>query len=236
MMLVELARLARRHWIAMVVVCVVTGAVALDFKHTKPVYVDSGSVVFSGPGGRSHVYSGSTDDLVVMAYITAAAVNSPATALAIQRAGGVADYQFTLFNFYNQQYTLYTQPLATLQTSSNNPAVAQQTFNVVFQAIQRNLREQQSSAGTQSDGYITVSLVGGSSGPVPQIGYPKRTLAGLAFLAIVAAYLLASALDRYPKWRQKLPFARPGKSQPRDPLEALIRLGGPPNSPEHERI
>ena len=235
MSLRELAGLLRRQWSAIIVVFVLTVAIALDFKHTKPLYQDTGNVLFSAPGStKSYASTVPIDTLIVTAYANVDYMTSPAASLQVRRAGGLGQYQFSLVNFYNQEYPDYSKPLATLRASSYSPVVAQGTFDAALRVIDQILEEQQSAAGTPVDHRITASLVGGSSGPVPQVGYPKRTLAGLGLLALVAAYFLASALDRHRGWRNVLRIARRIPAEPPNSTAALLRLGRTTDLSWHE--
>jgi hypothetical protein len=202
MSLRALARLARRHWIAMIVILLLTMAVGFDFRHASPLYQSTGTILFSASlPGQSNPDQVSGGDLIVTADVVVRSVMSPAGQLQVGQAGGTSDYQFGLVNFYNQQYPSYQEPAALLQASSRDPAVAARTFAAALAVIQRNLRARQAANRTPAGDRITAALTGGSSGPVPQTGYPKRTYAGLLLLAIIAAYSVATALDRHPSWR-----------------------------------
>jgi hypothetical protein len=199
----ELARLAWRHWIVVIVVLLLTAAVGLDFRHSKPLYQSTGTITFSAslPGQQPTTSTVSTDDLIITANVLVNSVMSPSGALQVRKAGGMGDYQLALVNSYNEQYPSYQDPAATLQASSGDPAVAESTFAAALVVIQRNLLARQAAVGTSADALISASLNGGASGPVPQSGYPKRTYAGLGLLAVIAAYCMATALDRHPRWR-----------------------------------
>jgi hypothetical protein len=201
----ELAWLARRHWIVMIVVLLLTMAVGFNFRHTSPLYQSTGTIYFSASlPGQLSTSTVSGGNLIVTADVIVNSVMSPAGALQVRKAGGTGDYQFGLVNFYNEQYPNYGEPAATLQASSYDPAVAEHTFAAALAVIQQSLQAKQAAVGTAADALISASLVGGSSGPVPQSGYPKRTYAGLGLLAIIAGYSVATALDRHPGWRAAL--------------------------------
>jgi hypothetical protein len=202
MSLLDLARLARRHWIVMIVMLLLTMAVGFDFRHTSPLYQSTGTILFAvSLPGQSNPDRISGNDLIVTADVVATSVMSPAGALQVRQAGGTGDYNFALVNFYNQQYPSYQEPAAILQASSRDPAVAERTFTAALAVIQQSLQARQAAANTPPADRISASLTGGSSGPVPLTGYPKRTYAGLLLLAIIAAYSVAIALDRHPRWR-----------------------------------
>ena len=221
----ELARMFRRHWVAMLVILIVTGAVALGFRHTTPLSQDSGNVAFSvAPGLATGL---ETDTLIITADAMVRWLNSPQGTSRVLQQGGTSDYQFGLVNFYDQEYPVYAVPMATLTTTSYNPAVAQRTFNAALHAIQQELQKQQAIAGVPRGTRVSASVVGNSTGPVTLGGSRKRTYAGLALLAFMAAYFTGRLLDRYPGWRKLLPPPLRTPSRFRIPARSLRSYGDP---------
>lgn len=192
----ELARMARRQWIAMLVVLVATAAVAIGFRHTKPLYQDHGTVAFSAPPAEASAI----DSLIITAFVIVERMNSSEGAQLVYRAGGGADYQFSLVNFYNEEYPDYSVPLATLVTTSYSPLAAQRTFDAALRALEQDVEDQQAVLRVPAGARINTDLVGSSSGPIAQKGSPIRTFAGLALLALVAAYFVGTLLDRHRGW------------------------------------
>jgi hypothetical protein len=200
-----LGGLVRRQWIAFVLVLFATFAVGLAFKRATPLYASTGTVAFSLPiSMQTAVSPVGSDNLIVTADVVAAAVSGPLGVQQVRAAGGTGSYQFGLVNFYDQEYPNYAQPIASLQASSYQPAVAQRTFVAALSVIGKRLQSQQIAAGASPNAFITASLEGGSPQPIAQSGYPKRTYVGLLFLGIIAAYLLAATLDRHPSWGARL--------------------------------
>ncbi len=200
----QLAALAGRHRIAMLGVLVVTAAVAVGFRHTAPLYQDSGTVLFSTGTSNPNAIGAHGDDLIITADLIANRLSTSAAASEIEQAGGTGQYQFGLVNFYNEQYPNYSQPVATLGTTSYNPTVAAATFRAALQVINRELRSQQVLRGVRGDDMITAQLINGSSGPIALIGSPKRVYGALALLAIIIAYFIARFLDKHPEWRRHM--------------------------------
>jgi hypothetical protein len=221
----ELARMFRRHWVAMLIVVIVTGAVALNFRHTTPLSQDSGNVAFSvAPGLATGL---ETDTLIITADTMVRWLNGPQGASSVLRQGGTDDYQFGLVNFYDQEYPVYAVPMATLTTTSYDPAVAQRTFNAAFHAIQQKLQTQQLIAGVPRGARVSASVVGSSTGPVTLDGSHKRTYAGLALLALMVAYFTGRLLDRHPSWRALLRPSLRGPSRFRIPARSVHSYGDP---------
>ena len=220
----ELARLARRHWIAMLVVVIVTAAVGFGFRHTKPMYQDSGTVLFSPTPSLQRPGVGA-QTLIVTADLMVVWLNGPQGTRQVFQAGGTGSYQFALVNSYDEEYPVYSEPLATLSATSYNPAVAQRTFEAALHVVQQELLAQQAAHGVPFVNRFHAYLVGNSTGPVAMTGYPKRTYAGLILLALMAAYFTGTLLDRHPGWRSALRarFRKRGGPQPpshRTPLPA----------------
>jgi hypothetical protein len=203
----ELARLARRHWIAMLVVLLITGGTAYHFRHTAPLYQDSASVLISPTPslqGDNGVLPGTLDTLIITAGVMVDWLNSPQGSQQVLQDGGTGSYQFGLVNFYDQEYPQYLQPVATLNTTSYSPAVAERTFTAALSALQQELQARQAAFRVPHNQRILAYVVGGPSGPVELSGYPKRTYGGLALLALIAAYFVARLLDRHPGWGMAL--------------------------------
>lgn len=204
----ELASLARRQWIVVLIVILVTVAFAYHFKRAVPLNQDSGNLLFSTTpslqAGQHKQPTVSIDPLIITADVMVDWLNSPQGARRVVQDGGTGGYQFGLVNFYDQEYPQYLQPLATLNTTSYSPIVAQRTFAAAMRAVQQELQAQQRAQGVPSYARISAYLVGSSTGPVSLSGYPKRTYVGLLLLALMAAYFGAKLLDRKPRWAAQL--------------------------------
>ena len=101
-------------------------------------------------------------------------------------------------NLNTEDYPNYSDPYVTVTTSSPSAVGAQQTFSAVMKVLQRDLMTLQLQQGAQPYALIGSRTIAAPSGPIAQTGSPKRTAAGLAVLALIAAYMTARFLDRHP--------------------------------------
>lgn len=207
--------LLARHWVATGLVFLAAMGVGLGLTHSTPLYASTATVAFGIPQAMQKAGTPiSSDNLIIAADVLADTMSAPTVTRQVYgAAGGGGQYQFGLVNFYDQEYPSYSQPLATLQATSFRPDAARRTFEAAYRAMQQRLAAQQAAAGTLPADYITANLLRGSSQPIPQSGYPKRTYIGVLFLGLVSAYFAALILERNPArlaWiRARLHLARP---------------------------
>jgi hypothetical protein len=192
--------LLTRHWLVAGFVFLAAIGVGLGLTHSTPLYASTATVAFDIPRAMQKAGTPiSGDNLIVTVGVLADTLSAPTvTGRVYGAAGGGAQYQFGLVNFYDQEYPNYAQPLATLQATSFRPDAARRTFEAAYRAMQQRLAAQQAAAGALPGDYITANIVRGSSQPIPQSGYPKRTYIGVFFLGLVSAYFTALILERNP--------------------------------------
>jgi hypothetical protein len=169
-------------------------AVAVD--HGPPTYLESALVILVA---RDTPRLDSPHSTVGGSLITTSAtmvqsVMSARSMTLIHGAGGAGNYSLALVNFYNQDYPKYSYPFATLTATADRVAAARQTFSAVLRTLRRLLADRQ--AGVRPSGRISVRVVG-ETGPVRQPGSPKRSLAGLALLAAIAAVMVSRRAGRH---------------------------------------
>jgi hypothetical protein len=196
----ELAALARRHGLAVGIVLLIAMGTAYGFKHTPPAYQEGGSLVltpvqaltnpnpYTSPFAESMISTGE----VMVKWLT-----GPQGQQQLDRAGADDNFGATLINFSDQEYPFYGQPYLTVTGTGNSAAAAHSALIEGIQVFNNELTDLQSQVGVPSDTRITTHMVG-DSGPMVQPGSNKRVYAGLGFLTIVAAFMLASFLDRHP--------------------------------------
>jgi hypothetical protein len=184
----ELAALARRHAVAVLMVLILAAATAYSFKHTPPTYQESATVVLTDPTiGESLVTTGEVVADWIMGPQGRQQVGPDVT----------GDFDVALVNYNNQEYPLYSEPYLTVSASAQDPATAHRRFTTVIQIIDEYLQALQRQAGVARDHRVTTTVIG-DTGPKMQPGSRIRSFAGLAMLTVVAAYLVSSLLDRHP--------------------------------------
>jgi len=199
----EMAALVRRHWIAAAVVLVLAVAALHSIKSSPPGYQESSTVIFIAPTSNNfpNPYDSAGDaPLITTDEIVVRAMMSPQSKQLVQAAGGTGDFTVAMVNLYNQEYPDYSVPNATITTQASSPEAAHRTYVIVARQLTNRLAEMQ--AKVQPHNRIVTNIVG-DSGPIIQIGSPKRVYAGLILLTLIAFFMLAIFLDRHPglAWR-----------------------------------
>jgi hypothetical protein len=199
----EIAALARRHWVVVAVVLVLAGAALHSIKNSPPGYQESSTVIFIAPKSNNfpNPYDSDSDaPLITTAEIAVRAMMSPQSQRLVQAAGGSADFKVELVNLYNQEYPDYGVPDATITTAGTSWEATHSTYVIVTRQLASRLAAMQ--AGVKARNRITANTVG-DSGPIIQIGSPKRVYAGVILLTLIAFFLLAIFFDRHPglAWR-----------------------------------
>lgn len=198
MSLRQIYALMRRHLAAVMVVFVLAAGVTWVIKKTPPAYSESANLIFTPPAVNPYSSIGSFSNvLITTAFAMRYAMLSPESQQKVHEAGGTADFNIGLVNLSNEQLPYYPYPYVTLTTTSLNPEDTHRTFAIVTLSFQRLVSEWQAQAGAPPISRITIHVVA-DTGPVAQVGSPKRTYAGLILLTIVAAFMVAVFLDRRP--------------------------------------
>jgi hypothetical protein len=187
---------------AVAVVLILAAGVGYRIKETPPVYLQSATVIFSVPESQTvpDVYEYLAPSLIATAGSMVEVMMSPEYQRRVRAAGGTADYDLALMNFYNEDYPNYSEPAATLKSDSPSPAAARRTFSVAFGLLQDLLSVRQQEAGVPPPDRILAGYVG-NTGPIIQAGSPKRVFGGLALLTVVAASVVWRFLRPRPRWQ-----------------------------------
>jgi hypothetical protein len=185
-----------------IVLFVLTVGLAYHIHRAKPSYMVTSTVSFIAPSLKNSVnyYDGLLATTEIMTY----SMMSQKTQELVRAAGGTADYNVALVNLNNEDFPNYSNPYVTVTTTAPDPVAAQNTFSIVMRTLQRSLATQQVSQGAPAKAWITAYTIAPPDGPVAQSGYPKRTLAGLAVLAMIVTFMVLTFLDRHP-YRLRLP-------------------------------
>jgi hypothetical protein len=214
----DIAALLRRHVVAVAFIVALTAAFAYRVTHADPGYTDTATVAFTAPSAQGLFTHGNS--LLVIDELTASTVTSAAGQRQVRDAGGTAGYQVALINLNDEDYPDYGEPYVTVTTNSPDPGAASDTMSAVLTVLGQDLSDLQAKQGAPSATWIGLRAIAAPSGPVAQGGSRKRFLAGLAVLALIAAYLTARFLDRHPfsvvRLRDLLRIPGPaGRSHPR---------------------
>jgi hypothetical protein len=176
-------------------VFILAAALAYHLEHADPGYAEVATVAFTAPRGQAQIfnYAGS---LVVVDELAAHSVMSAPSQQQVRNLGGTASYDVALVNLSNEDFPNYSNPYVTVTTTSPDPVAAQDTFTAVMTVLRQDLATMQARQGAKPGSWIQARTISGPSGPVAQTGSRKRSLAGLAVLALIAAYMTAAFLDR----------------------------------------
>jgi hypothetical protein len=175
----------------------ILGAVtAVAVEHGPPTYLESALVILVARDTPGLDSPGSTvgGSLITTSATMVQSLTSSRSVSQIREAGGTSNYSLALVNFYNLDYPEYSYPFATLTATAGTIAAARLTFSAVLRTFRRQLADRQ--AGVPSSGQISVRVVG-DTGPVLQPGSAKRSLAGLALLAVIAAVMVSRLARRH---------------------------------------
>jgi hypothetical protein len=165
-------------------------------EHAPQSFLESGTIVVTAP----HVpltgepYATVSGSLVTTGAVMAQSLMSPQAQTLVRAAGGTADFSLTLVNFNNQDYPEFSYPLATLTAQSAHPGATRRTFRAALQVLRRLLAQRQGSAAAR--GRISVELVS-DTGAFTQAGSPKRSLAALGMLTLIAMIMISRFLARH---------------------------------------
>lgn len=195
MTLSRIVELLRRHLLAVTAVLILAAGTAYDMKSAPRVYSERAALVFGLVNPRTHPHSSSSlgRSLIITETTLAEDQMTPAGQRLVRDAGGTAQFELVPLNLSNMQYPNYSEPYATLTTTSLSPAAAGRTFRVVTRVLGQRLAAVQSGVSRRSR--IRVYLAG-NTGVLAQQGSSTRGFAGLALLTIVAVGMVVNFLDR----------------------------------------
>lgn len=195
----------RRHFIAVLVILAVAAGVEYSFKHTAPVYAETGTLVFIPPtsGAHPNAYAAVGGSLLEAAGYLATKAMSPQEQQLVQAQGGTTQYDVELLNSYNLQYPNFSNAYLVVTTTSSDPVAAHRTYGAVTQLLYKQFREQQAAADVTLNNRVLM-VMAGDTGPLAQQGSSKRALIGLAILTIVAVFAAAAFLDKHPIRRRRI--------------------------------
>lgn len=196
-----MAALLRRHKAAVVVMLIMAAGIGYYLKHAAPGYADTATVAFVAPADQSDLFN-FADSLIVIDALAADSVMAPNGHQQVTSAGGTAAYHVALVNLSDEDYPNYSDPYVTVTTTSGDAAAAQQTMTVVMDVLQRELDSIQARGGSPRDMWIRLHTIAAPSGAIAQTGSRTRVLAGTAALAVIAAFMALTFLDRH---RVRLP-------------------------------
>lgn len=189
----QLRALFRRHLVAVLVVIIVAACAAWDIKTTRPMYQESATIVFVGPG--SDPYSSLGAQLIPLTNLMTSTMMSPEYLSKIRAAGGTATPDLSMVNLYNQQFPQFGVPYDTLSAEAPDPAAVARTFTIVVNTLRSLLSSRQAQAHVPRWGLASIRVVGDSGVQAP-LGSRIRVLAGLAVLTLIALFMVVIFLDR----------------------------------------
>lgn len=190
----EIAMLLQRHRVAVALVLILAAGLGYHIDRTVPGYADTATVEFTAPKGTAY----NRESLLVIDELTANSVMSARGQEEVRSAGGTANYNVALINFYNEDFPYYGVPYVTVTTMSHDAADTQRTFPAVMEVLRNDLAALQARQGAKPDSWVGLRTIAAPTGAVPETGSRKRTLGGLAILTIVAAFMVAAFFDRHP--------------------------------------
>jgi hypothetical protein len=188
-----------RHPIAVLVIIFCAVGVLHSIKNAPPSYGETGTMVFLPPysGVHPNPYTAVGGSLTPTAGVIAAHLMSPQGQQQVTQAGGTAAYDLGLVNGYNLQYPNYSNPYLVITTTDTNADAVNRTFDIVTRMLTAEMTASQVASGVPKRDRIFTQLAG-DTGPLLQQGSPKRSLAGIMILTIVAVFAATSFFDRHP--------------------------------------
>jgi hypothetical protein len=208
----------RRPWLRLVAafnVLILAVGIRYDIATNPPVYTEGATVVFSLPeseAARPNAYLIFAPSLIATSEAMTQILLGPEAQRQIRTAGGTATVSIALVNLYDEEYPNYGVPLANLTISSRHAASVRPTFTIVVRLLRHLLAARQARLSVQPQNRISAQIIG-DSGLIVQHGSPRRVLAGIIVLALIAYSALCG------------PLSRPGTGR------RTSRHGQPPNWP-----
>jgi hypothetical protein len=193
----EIAALMRRHLLAVTLVLTIAAGAGYDIRSTPPVYSQSATVVFTATDSPadSNLKTQFINPLIATEVMMTQIMTGSEAQSQVRAAGGTAQFGIVPENLYSLQYPNYSEPSATLTTTSPNTADVQRTFTVVLRILGQRLAAIQAQAGAPPSRRIRTFVLA-QTRPVAQPGSPMRAFAGLAVLTLVALVMVPTFLDR----------------------------------------
>jgi hypothetical protein len=190
----------KRAWLRLAagaIVLFLAVGVRYDVASNPPVYAERASVVFSLPKSQTapSAYLIFAPSLIATSEAMVEVLLGPQGRQQIRAAGGTAGVSIALVNLYDQEYPNYGVPLANLTISSPRAANVHPTFVIATRLLRQLLTARQASLNVRPHNRISAHVIG-DSGLTSQDGSPKRVLAGLAVLALIAYSALCGFLGR----------------------------------------
>ncbi len=193
---------AFRRIVAAAIVLFLAAGVRYELASNPPIYAEGTTVVFHLPKSQRapNAYIIFAPSLIATSEAMTQILLSPQAQQQIRAAGGAASVNIALVNLYDEEYPNYGVPLANLTVSSPGAASVRPTFAIAVRLLQRLLAARQARLNVRPRNRISAQVIG-VTGLTVQDGSPKRVLAGLAVLALIAYSALLRLLGR----------SRPGK-------------------------
>jgi hypothetical protein len=199
----EIFALLRRHAVAIAAVVVLVGTLGIYLERRPPGYADSATVAFVAPKNQGGLF-GFGQSLLVADQVMTASLSGPQGQEQVRKAGGTAKFSVELVNLSDEEFPNYSDPYATVSVVSQDAGEAEKTYSAVIQVLQEDLAAIQARQGAKPNTWIHMHIIADSPAPGAQAqrGSRDRIFAGLAILGVIAAFMLATFLDRRPiRWR-----------------------------------
>ena len=196
----QLVSLARRHIFSVGLILVVTVGLAFELKHTRPTYTETATVVVETAGFKT-VQPLSVDSdflrnssLINTCEVLVMYLDGPQGQAQLRRAGIASNFAVSIVNSYNADQPSYASPDLLVSATGGDLVATHQEFERSVQVIDADLAKFQSGDQFPAEDRIQTYVVS-DSGPISQRGSSIRVYAGLAFLAMVAIFMVSSLLD-----------------------------------------
>lgn len=188
-------------WQVCAVVCVLAGSLAFghNIEHEPKIYLESATVVFLT---QKVPVDAADSSITAVSLVTTAAIitknmMSPQTQILVRRAGGTANFNLTLVNFYNQDYPEYNFPFAALTARGVDPVATRRTFEAAVRVLEQLVKERQARISAKNT--ISMRIIGGGW-PMVQGGSLKRSFVALGLLAVIAISVLSGLVKKHWDW------------------------------------
>jgi len=191
----------KRAWLRLVAglnVLILAVGIRYDIATNPPVYTEGGTVMFSLPeseAARPNAYLMFAPSIIATTEAMTQILLGPGAQRQIRAAGGTASVSIALVNLYDEEYPNYGFPLANLTVSSPQAAGVQPTFTIVVRLLRHLLAARQARLSVRPHDRISAQIIG-DSGLTVHDGSPRRVLAGIAVLALIAYSALCGLLRR----------------------------------------
>jgi hypothetical protein len=199
----QLVSLARRHIFSVGLILLITVGLAFGLKHMRPTYTETATVVVETAGFKT-VQPLSVDSdflrnssLINTCELLVMYLDGPQGEAQLRRAGVAKDFTVSIVNGYNADQPSYAFPDLLVSATGADLVATNQEFKRSVQVIDADLAKFQSGDQFPAEDRIQTYIVS-DSGPLSQRGSSIRVYAGLAFLALVAIFMVSSLLDARP--------------------------------------